>query len=155
MDKDRQGFVELCDPEFSVPKQAGAFTPNLKGKKMHDICKNVQGVLKMIAHGKIKVDPEDPEIQPLQTYDRDLCQVLNNRRKCMERLRTARSGPQMSRSIASLANTALAHREELKEQGRWQAFLKGQDLRHIPPANKVAQEEDPQEAVMGEESPEE
>ena len=38
----------------------------------------------------------------------------------------------MSRSIAKLANKALAHREELKEQGRWKPFLEGQDLRHIP-----------------------
>ena len=31
-----------------------------------------------------------------------------------------------------MANKALAHREELKEQGRWKPFLEGQDLRHIP-----------------------
>ena len=39
-----------------------------------------------------------------------------------------RTGPQMSRSIAQLANKALAHREELREQGRWQPFLEGKDL---------------------------
>ena len=157
--KDRQGFVELCElvyPMQSVYKEIAKTGRGLhtklktgRGKKMHALCKNIQG--KMIAHGKIQVDAEGPELRPLKTYDKDICQALNNRRKCMERLRSTRIGPQMSRSIASLANMALAHREELRQQGRWQPFLKGQDLRHIPPA----QDQDNQDQVMGEELPEE
>ena len=116
---------------------------------MHALCKNIQGILKMIAHGKIQVDAEDTELRPLKTYDKDIGQALNNRCKSMERLRSTRIGPQMSRSIASLASMTLAHREELRQQGRWQPFLKGQDLRHIPPA----QDEKDQDQVMMEELP--
>ena len=68
----------------------------------------------------------------LRRYDRDLCRALKNRNKFRERVKSMKTGPQMSRSIAKLANKALAHREELKEQGRWKPFLEGQDLRHIP-----------------------
>ena len=46
----------------------------------------------------------------------------------------------MSRSIAQLAKKALAHREMLREQGQWQPFLEGKDLRHItvPPQSTKA-----------------
>ena len=51
----------------------------------------------------------------------------------MERVRSMRTGPERSTSIASLANVALAHREELREKGRWKAFKQGKDVRHIKP----------------------
>ena len=141
MDKDRQGFVEFVDhiyPMHSVYKEIartgrGLYTKlNMeRGKRFNDLCNNMQGVLNMIAQGKIKVNKDQPELRGLKRYDRDLCKVLRNRRKCRDRIKSMRTGPQMSRSIAQLANKALAHREELREQGRWQHFLEGKDLRHI------------------------
>ena len=93
--------------------------------------KTCRGVLNMIAQGKIKVNKDESELSGLRRYDRDLCRALKNRRKFRERVKSMKTFPQMSRSIAKLANKALAHREELKEQGRWKPFLEGQDLRHI------------------------
>ena len=113
---------------------------------MSDLCSNMQGVLKMVASGKIKVNADNPKLRALKTYDKDICQALNNRRKCMERIKSPRTGP-LSRSIASLANTALAHREELGQQGRWKRFLKGEDMRHMEP--KGEEEKDPQDQVKG------
>ena len=78
-----------------------------RGREMSDLCSNMQGVLKMVASGKIKVNADNPKLRALKTYDKDICQALNNRRKCMERIKS----PKMSRSIASLANMALGHRE--------------------------------------------
>ena len=142
MDQDRQGFVEFVEhvhPMRSVYTQIaktgrGLYTKlNMeRGKHFNDLCKNMQGVLNMIAQGKIKVNKEESELSGLRRYDRDLCRALKNRRKFRERVKSMKTGPQMSRSIAKLANKALAHREELKEQGRWKPFLEGQDLRHIP-----------------------
>ena len=114
---------------------------------MSDLCSNMQGVLKMVASGKIKVNADNPKWRALKTYDKDICQALNNRHKCMERIKSRRTGPKMSRSIASLANTALGHREELRQQGRWKQFLKGEDMRHMEPKA----EEDPHDQVKGEE----
>ena len=142
MDQDRQGFVEFVEhvhPMRSVYTQIaktgrGLYTKlNMeRGKHFNDLCKNMQGVLNMIAQGKIKVNKDESESSGLRRYDRDLCRALKNRRKFRERVKSMKTGPQMSRSIAKLANKALAHREELKEQGRWKPFLEGQDLRHIP-----------------------
>ena len=142
MDQDRQGFVEFVEhvhPMRSVYTEIaktgrGLYTKlNMeRGKHFNDLCKNMQGVLNMIAQGKIKVNKDESELSGLRRYDRDLCRALKNRRKFRERVKSMKTGPQMSRSIAKLANKALAHREELKEQGRWKPFLEGQDLRQIP-----------------------
>ena len=143
MDKNRQAFVELCDlvePMHTKLKRA-------RGREMSDLCSNMQGVLKMVASGEIKVNADNPELRALKTYDKDICQALNNRRICMERIKSIRTGPKMSRSIASLANTALGNREELRQQGRWKRFLKGEDMRHMEPKGE---EEDPQDQGKGE-----
>ena len=142
MDQDRQGFVEFVEhvhPMRSVYTQIAKTGRGLyaklnmeRGKHFNDLCKNMQGVLNMIAQEKIKVNKDESELSGLRRYDRDLCRELKNRRKFRERVKSMKTGPQMSRSIAKLANKALAHREELKEQGRWKPFLEGQDLRHIP-----------------------
>ena len=157
MDKDRQAFVELCDlvePMQNVYRNISHTGRGLhtklkraRGREMSDLCSNMQGVLKMVASGKIKVNADNPKLRALKTYDKDICQDLNNRRKCMERKCSPKTGPKMSRSIASLANIALAHREELRQQGRWKRFLKGKDMRHMEPKG----EEDPQDQVKGEE----
>ena len=135
MDKDRQAFVELCDlvePMQNVYRNISHTGRGLhtklkraRGREMSDLCSNMQGVLKMVASGKIKVNADNPKLRALKTYDKDICQALNNRRKCMERIKSPRTGPKMSRSIASLANTALGHREELRQQGRWKRFSQG------------------------------
>ena len=129
MDQDRQGFVEFVEhvhPMRSVYTQIaktgrGLYTKlNMERcKHFNDLCKNMQAVLNMIAQGKIKVNKDVSELSGLRRYNRDLCRALKNRRKFRERVKSMKTGPQMSRSIAKLANKALAHREELKEQGRW------------------------------------
>ena len=144
MDKDRQGFEESVDhvyPMRSVYKEIantgrGLYTKlNMEREKhFNDLCNNMQGVLNMIAQRKIKikVNKDEPELSELKRYYRDLCKVLKNRCKCRTRIKSMRTGPQMSRSKANLANKTLAHREELKEQGRWKPFLEGKDLQHVP-----------------------
>ena len=140
MDQDRQGFVEFVEHvhpmrSTEIAKTGRGLYTKLnmeRGKHFNDLCKNMQGVLNMIAQGKIKVNKDESELSGLRRYDRDLCRALKNRRKFRERVKSMKTFPQMSRSIAKLANKALAHREELKEQGRWKPFLEGQDPRHIP-----------------------
>ena len=75
MDKDRQGFVDFCelgDPMGSVYKHISQTGRGLyaklnreKGKKFNDLCKNIQGVLKMIEEGKIGVNNDRDEMIPL------------------------------------------------------------------------------------------
>ena len=79
----------------------------------------------MIAQGKIKVNKDESELSGLRRYDRDLCRALKNRRKFRERVKSMKTGPQMSRSIAKLANKALAHREELKRTGKMETIPRG------------------------------
>ena len=157
MDKDRKAFVELCDlvePMQNVYRKISHTGRGLhtklkraRGCEMSDLCSNMQGVVKMVASGEINVNADNRKLRALKTYDKDICQALNNTRKCMERIKSPRTGPKMSSSIASLANTALAHREELRQQGRWKGFLKGEDMRHM----QAKGEEDPQDHVKGEE----
>ena len=101
MDKDRQGFVEFVDhvyPMRSAYKEIaragrGLYTKlNMeRRKKFNDLCNNMQGVLNMIAQGKIKVNKNQPELRGLKRYDRDLCKVLRNRRKCRARIKSMRT----------------------------------------------------------------
>ena len=51
----------------------------------------MQGVLNMIAQGKIKVNKNQPELRGLKRYDRDLCKVLRNRRKSRARIKSMRT----------------------------------------------------------------
>ena len=142
MDQDRQGFVEFVghvDPMLSVYTEIaktgrGLYTKlNMeRGKHFNDLCKNMQGVLNMIAQGKIKVNKDKSELSGLRRYDRDLCRALKNRHNFRERVKSMKTGVQMSRSLAKFSNKALVHREEFEEQGRWKPFLEGQNLRHIP-----------------------
>ena len=44
----------------------------------------MQGVLNMIAQGKIKVNEDESELSGLRRYDRDLSRALKNRRKFRE-----------------------------------------------------------------------
>ena len=75
MDKDRQGFVDFCelvDHMRSVYKEIsqtgrGLYTKlnREKGKKFNALCNNMQGVLRMIAGGKIGVIKDGDEMRPL------------------------------------------------------------------------------------------
>ena len=113
MDQDRQGFLEFVEhvhPMRSVYTEIaktgrGLYTKlNMeRGKHFNDLCKNMQDVLNMIAQGKIKVNKDESELSGLRRYDRDLFRALKNRRKFRERVKSMKTGPQMSRSIAKLA----------------------------------------------------
>ena len=91
MDQDRQGFVEFVEhvhPMRSVYTQIaktgrGLYTKlNMeRGKHFNDLCKNMQGVLNMIAQGKIKVNKDESELSGLRRYDRDLCRALKKKNK--------------------------------------------------------------------------
>ena len=71
MDQDRQGFVEFVEhvhPMRSVYTEIaktgrGLYTKlNMeRGKHFNDLCKNMQGLLNMIAQGKIKVNKDESD----------------------------------------------------------------------------------------------
>ena len=135
MDQDRQGFVEFVEhvhPMRSVYTQIaktgrGLYTKlNMeRGKHFNDLCKNMQGVLNMIAQGKIKVNKDESELSGLRRYDRDLCRALKNRRKFRERVKSMKTGPQMSRSIAKLANKALGTQRRIERTGKMETIPRG------------------------------
>ena len=149
MDADRQGFYDFCEWVEPMQKaykniaQTGRGLHSLlkgqRGPKMHKLCDNMRGVIKLIKDKKINVDPNHPDISGLKQFESDICSSINNKRKYMMRNKSSRTGPKMSRSIAKLANAALAHREELRQSGRWQPFMDGKDLRHMDPPPKTQQ----------------
>ena len=104
-----------------------------RGKHFNDLCKNMQGVLNMIAQGKIKVNKDESELSGLRRYDRDLCRALKNRRKFRGEGQEYEDWSTDVQINSQIGPIRLWHTEkELKEQGRWKPFLEGQDLRHIP-----------------------
>ena len=105
MDADRQGFYDFC--EWVKPMQGaykriaqtgrGLHTLLLGQREpnMHNLCENMRGVLKLIKTRKLSVDLNHPDVIGLKRFETDICKVINNKRKYMDRIKSSRTGPKM------------------------------------------------------------